>query len=389
MDRPDALSRVRRALARSPVVALVGPRQAGKTTLARELLDASAPGYFDLEDPVSLARLGEPMTTLAPLRGLVVIDEVQRRPELFPTLRVLADRKPRAARFLILGSASPELLRQSSESLAGRLEVVTLPPFTLEEVGAAALDRLWLRGGFPRSYLARSAADSLSWRREFVRTFLERDVPQFGGAIAPQALHRFWTMLAHHHGGIWKASDPARSLGVSEPTVRRYLDLLSGLFMVRQLQPWHANLGKRQVKAPKVYVRDSGLLHDLLGIRSESELLGHPRSGASFEGFAIEQVLAIVPHDEAYFWATHAGAELDLLLQIGPKRLGIEIKRSDAPTLTPSMRTALADLDLERLIVLYPGERSYSLAEGVDVMPVREVTRLRGKRRYSGRRRSS
>lgn len=369
------MERVRRALKRSPVVALVGPRQSGKTTLARELLPATSTGYFDLEDPVSLARLGEPMTTLAPLRGLIVIDEVQRRPDLFPTLRVLADRGLRSSRFLILGSASPELLRQSSESLAGRLETIVLSPFSLGEVGPDALERLWLRGGFPRSFLARSLADSLAWRREFVRTFIERDVPQFGGSIAPQALLRFWTMLAHHHGGVWKASDPARSLGVSEPTVRRYLDLLSGLFMVRQLQPWHENLSKRQVKAPKIYVRDSGLLHELLAIRSERDLLRHPKSGASFEGFAIEQVLAAVPHDEAYFWATHAGAELDLLLRVRGRRIGVEIKRADAPTLTPSMRIAQDDLQLDKLVVLYPGERRYSLARDVEVLPLADVAR--------------
>ena len=373
VGRPGELARIRQALRRSRVVALVGPRQSGKTTLARELVRAGSPNYFDLEDPLSLTRLGEPMTALSRLRGVVVIDEVQRRPDLFPVLRVLADRRPLPARFLVLGSASPGLQRQSAESLAGRIEVVSLSGFSLGEIGASGIARLWLRGGFPPAYLARSPADSLVWRRELVRTFLERDLPELGITIPAAALQRFWNMLAHYHGGVWNAAEFARSLGVSEPTVRRYLDLLSGLYMVRQLPPWHENIGKRQVKSPKVYVRDSGLLHQLLGVKSEEELLVHPRCGASWEGFAIEETLKAVRPDDAYFWATHTGAELDLLLLKDGRRLGVEVKRADAPRLTPSMRTALEDLRLEQLVVLYPGETSYALAERVTVRPLAAV----------------
>lgn len=370
IKRPQLLETIRRSLRRSRVVALVGPRQCGKTTLAREIVAPASVNYFDLEDPISLARLSEPMTALAGLRGVVVLDEVQRRPELFPVLRVLADRKPLPARFLILGSASPELMRQSSESLAGRLETIPLSGFSLAEVGTSALNRHWLRGSFPRAFLARSNAESVSWRRQFIHTFLERDLPQLGIGVSAAALQRFWTMLAHYHGNIWNAAEPARSLGVSEPTVRRYLDLLTGLFMVRQLQPWHENLKKRQVKAPKVYLRDSGLLHQLLGIGTDGDLLAHPKCGASWEGYAIEETLKMVQPDEAYFWATHQGAELDLLLIKDGRRLGVEIKRMDAPVLTPSMRIAMDDLKLEQLVVLYPGEMRYNLDDRVRVVPL-------------------
>jgi predicted AAA+ superfamily ATPase len=372
VKRLALLSQIRHALRRSRVVALIGPRQSGKTTLARQIVPPDSPRYFDLEEPTSLARLAEPMTALAPLRGVIVIDEVQRRQDLFPMLRVLADRRPLSARFLILGSASPELLRQSSESLAGRMATITLPGFTLAEVGARALNRHWLRGGFPRSFLARTHEDSLRWRNEFIQTFLERDLPQLGVSIPAQALRRFWAMVAHYHGNIWNAAEPARSLGVSEPTVRRYLDLLTGVFLVRQLPPWHENLGKRQVKAPKVYVRDSGLLHALLGVRTDAELLHHPKCGASWEGYAIEEALNLVQPDDAYFWATHQGAELDLLLLKDGRRFGMEIKRTDAPTLTPSMRIALDDLRLEHLIVLYPGMRRYPLSARVTAIPLAE-----------------
>lgn len=377
---------LRAALGRSRVTALVGPRQAGKTTLAREIVRPDSPAYFDLEDPASLARLAEPMTALAPLRGVVVIDEIQRRPELFPVLRVLTDRRPPRARFLILGSASPELLRQSSETLAGRIEIVTLSGFDAGEVAhdGASLRRLWRRGGFPPAFLARSEAASFAWRQQFVRTFLEREVPQLGIAIPAPTLHRFWTMLAHYHGGIWNAAEAARSLGVSEPTARRYLDLLSGLFMVRQLQPWHENLKKRQVKSPKVYLRDSGLLHSLLGVGTEREMLSHPKAGASWEGFAIEQALRAVQPQAAHFWATHTGSELDLLLLVRGRRYGVEVKFQDAPRLTPSMRIAREDLGLTRLVVLYPGERRYRLDPHVEVVPLLELV-ARGSEVLTGR----
>lgn len=361
---------VRAALRRSRVVALIGPRQCGKTTLAREFVAPGSLNYFDLEDPQSLARLTEPATALRPLKKIVVIDEIQRRPDLFPLLRVLADRRPLPARFLILGSASPDLLRQSSESLAGRIETVPLEGFRLSDLGADAQSRHWLRGGFPLSYTARTEVDSLAWRRQFLQTFLERDLPQLGVSTPALALRRFWTMVAHYHGQIWSGSELARALNVSEPTVRRYLDLMADVFMFRQLPPWYENLGKRQVKAPKVYVRDTGLLHALLGIANQHDLESHPKVGASWEGYAVEEVLKSFGPDEAYFWATHNGAELDLLLFKNGRRIGIEIKRADAPTLTPSMRIALADLKLDHLYVLYPGERAYPLAKNVEVLPL-------------------
>ena len=371
--RTTDLALVRTALRRSRVVALLGPRQCGKTTLAREFVSADSPNYFDLEDPTSLARLAEPETSLRPLKGLVVIDEVQRQPELFPILRVLADRRPLPARFLLLGSAAPELLRQASESLAGRIETVPLEGFRLADLGAGAQPRHWLRGGFPLAFTARSAADSFAWRRQFLQTFLERDLPQLGLGTPSAALHRFWSMVAHYHGQIWNAADPARALGVNESTVRRYLDLMTGVFMVRQLPPWFENLGKRQVKAPKVYVRDSGLLHALLGLGTQRDLEHHPKLGASWEGYAVEEVLKALRPDEAYFWATHNGAEIDLLLFKGGKRIGVECKRADAPTFTPSMRIALTDLKLDQLIVVYPGERRYRLDKRVEVVPLAEL----------------
>ncbi len=373
IKRPAVEAGLRAALARSRAVALIGPRQIGKTTLARALLAAASTNYFDLEDPRDLERLDEPMTALEPLQGLVVIDEVQRRPELFPVLRVLIDRERRAGQYLILGSASPGLLRQSSESLAGRLEIIELHGLSLSEVGVSALDALWSRGGFPLSFVANSDATSLAWREGFIRLTLERDLPSLGMGASPTAMRRFWSMLAHYHGQIWNAADPARSLGVSESTVRRYLDFLTDAYLVRQLQPWHENIGKRQVKAPKVYVRDSGLLHALLRLGSPVEVMAHPKAGASWEGFLLEQVLHHARPDEAYFWATHQGAELDLLMFKHGRRVGVELKRADAPKLTASMRIAMADLGLDRLLVIYPGKKPYSLAPGVDVVPAATV----------------
>jgi predicted AAA+ superfamily ATPase len=373
IDRQTDIRLVRTALRRSRVVALLGPRQCGKTTLAREFVPADSLNYFDLEDPQSLARLSEPNTALRPLRGLVVIDEIQRRPDLFTLLRVLADRKPLPSRFLILGSASPELLSHSSETLAGRLETVHLEGFRLGDLGARAQGRHWLRGGFPRAYTAKTEADSVAWRRQFVQTFLERDIPQLGVEVPALALRRFWNMLAHYHAQVWNGAELARALSVSEPTVRRYLDLLTGVFMLRQLPPWFENLGKRQVKAPKVFVRDSGLLHTLLGIANRRDLELHPKVGASWEGYAIEEVLKALRPDEAYFWATHQGAELDLLLFKNGRRIGVECKRADAPTLTPSMRIALDDLKLDRLVVVYPGDRRYALGDRVEVVSLTEL----------------
>lgn len=377
ISRAADLARVRAALKRSRIVAVIGPRQCGKTTLARQWTPSTSLNYFDLEDPQSLARLAEPGLALRSLRGVVVIDEVQRRPELFPVLRVLADRKPLPARFLILGSAAPELLRQSSETLAGRLEIVPLDGFRLADLGAAAMRRHWRRGGFPAAFTARSEADSIAWRRQFLQTLLERDIPQLGITIPAITLRRFWNMLAHYHGQTWNGTELSRAMALSESTVRRYLDILTGVFMMRQLPPWFENIGKRQVKAPKTYVRDSGLLHALLGIATQRDLENHPKVGASWEGYAIEEVLKAVPHEEAYTWATHQGAELDLLLFARGRRIGVECKRSDAPVLTPSMRIAMADLRLDRLIVVYPGDRRYLLAERIEAVPLSSYVNAR------------
>lgn len=370
IQRHSLREAIREALARSPAVALVGPRQVGKTTLARTFAASDSPSWFDLEDPRVEAQLAQPMVALVDLRGLVVIDEIQHAPDLFKVLRVLIDRPGSPARFLLLGSASPALLRQSSESLAGRIEIIEVGGFTLDETGAGAASDLWLRGGFPRSFTSSDDGASAIWRREFIRTTVERDLPRLGINVAAPALYRFWTMLAHYHGQVWNAADPARSLGVSETTVRRYLDLLTQAYLIRQLQPWFANLGKRQVKAPKIYLRDSGLLHSLLGIGDAAALGRHPKSGASWEGFALDQVLRMARPDEAFFWATHAGAELDLLLVKNGRRVGVEFKRADAPQMTPSMRVALADLALDALYVVYPGDRRYRLAERVEAVPL-------------------
>lgn len=368
--RDSLLSDLNRALTRSRVVLLSGPRQCGKTTLAREVLDEDSLNYFDLEDPASLARLDEPMTALRPLRGLVVLDEVQRRPDLYPILRVLADRSDLPARFLILGSASGDLLRQTSESLAGRVEHLAIGGFSLAEMGPEAEEVLWLRGGFPLSYLAANEADSVAWRQSFIQTLLERDFPQWGVRVPAVALQRFWAMVAHYHGQTWNAAEPARALGVSESTARRHLDLLTDAFMIRQLQPFHANLRKRQVKSPKIYVRDTGLLHQLLGIDSLKSLLTHPKVGASWEGFVIEQVLRSEPHDAAFFWATHQGAEIDLVLRRGDELLGVECKRTDTPRLTRSIGIALKDLGLKRVAVIHPGLKRFSLSEQVEAVPL-------------------
>ena len=352
-----------------PVVAILGARQVGKTTLAQQILAArqGRGERFDLEDPADLARLADARLALSELGGLVVLDEIQRRPDLFPLLRVLADRRPRRARFLVLGSASPELLRQSSETLAGRIAFHTLSGFRLDEVGRDKLDRLWLRGGFPPSFLAKSAGASFEWRRNFVRTFLERDLAQLGVRIPATTLSRFWSMLAHYHGQVWNSSEFARSFGVTDKTVRHYLDILSATLVVQPLPPWHANVRKRQVKSPKVYIRDSGVLHALLGLREPRDLERHPKVGASWEGFMLSQVverLGAQP-EECFFWATHSGVELDLLWVRGRRRWGFEIKRTSAPSLTRSMRTAFETLGLEKLWVVHAGAETFRLHKKV------------------------
>jgi predicted AAA+ superfamily ATPase len=373
---------VRRALRRSPIVALIGPRQCGKSTLARGLAGPRTP-FFDLEHPVDAARLSNAHAALSLLRGLVVIDEVQLGTDLFPVLRVLADRPRTPARFLILGSASPDLVRGSAESLAGRVAFVQMTGFGLDEIGLAARRRLWLRGGFPRSYLASSEAASRKWREDFTQTFLERDIRKFGVEVPAPVLRRLWVMLAHYHGQTWNASELSRSLGESHTTVKRHLDILTGALMVRQLRPWFENLAKRQVKAPKVYLRDSGILHALLGVSSLEDLDGHPKVGASWEGFVLEEVLRHVGDRNAYFWATPAGAELDLLVFVRGRRIGIEVKYTDAPRLTKSMAIARQDLGLDRLLVVYPGETSYPLNDHVEAVAIGDLGDRLGRPRRS------
>jgi predicted AAA+ superfamily ATPase len=368
IPRDAHLGALEARLRRFPVVALLGARQVGKTTLARELAGRrERSSVFDLERSADLSLLADAELALRDLRGLVVLDEVQRRPDLFSTLRVLADRRPLPARFLVLGSASPELLRQSAESLAGRIAFQELPPLSLSEVGAARLDKLWLRGGFPRSYTARSDAASFEWRQEFARTFLERDLAQLGTSVPAATMGRFWAMLAQAHGNLWNGAEFGRAFGVAHTTVTRYLDLLSGALVVRQLPPWSENISKRQVKSPKVYVADSGLLHALLDVRGKEALLRHPKVGASWEGFGIQAVIDRLGarREECFFWATYAGAELDLLVVRGTLRLGFEFKRTVAPTVTPSMRIAQESLRLKRVDVVHAGERSADLGRGI------------------------
>ena len=362
------LDRVKSLLKQFPVVAILGARQIGKTTLAKEVQKSWKPHHaFDLESPADLVRLADPDLALSPLKGLVVLDEIQRLPDLFPLLRVLADRRPIRTRFLILGSASPDMLRQGNETLAGRIAYYPLDGFSLQEVGVANHAKLWLRGGFPDSYLAASNAKSQIWRQQFVTTFLERDLPQLGIQVSATTLRRFWTMLAHYHGQVWNASEFGRSLGVADNTVRNYLDILTSAFVVRQLQPWHENIKKRQVKSPKVFLSDSGILHSLLGLNTKGDVEAYPKLGASWEGFVISQVVSrlYVRPQECYFWATHAGAELDLLIVRGRKRWGFEVKRTSAPSITPSMRTALEDLKLQRLFVVHAGEHSFDMAKNI------------------------
>ncbi len=377
ISRPELMARVTDGLRLSPVTAILGPRQCGKTTLAREIGNQHGAAYFDLEDPNDQARLSNPQVVLESLRGVVILDEIQRRPELTMLLRVLADRRPLPCRFIVLGSASPELMRQASDSLAGRIQFVDMSGFTLDEVGVAQRDQLWVRGGFPSSFLAGSDADSQKWRASFVRTFLERDMPQLGVHVPAEVLRRFWTMVAHYHGQIWNGSEIGGSLGVTHHTTRKYLDLLSGAYVVRQLQPWFINVGKRVVKSPKVYVRDTGLLHSLLGIPDLPALQGHPKAGASWEGFAMEQILQWVGERNAFFWATHRGAELDLLVQTKGRHWGVEFKYQDAPTMTRSMHIALTDLKLERLWVVYPGKESYRIHEQAECISLHDLAKIR------------
>jgi len=363
-------------LKESPVVALLGARQVGKTTLSEQVAAAwqGTSTVFDLERPAARAALqSTPEKTLGELPGLVIIDEVQRMPELFEILRPLCDARDRKAVFLLLGSASWDLIKGVSETLAGRIQFVDVPGFSLAETGVENQDVLWFRGGFPRAFLAADGGAWERWMDNFTRTFLERDIPGLGSQVAPETLGRFWKMLAHFHGQIWNAAELARSMGVSAPAMNRYLDLLAGTYMARVLPPWFENLGKRLVKSPKVYLRDSGILHHLLGVRDMPGLRTHPRYGASWEGFAIEQTLIAHGGRDAWFYSTQRGAELDLLLLRGGKRWGFEFKCSDAPGTTKSMHVSLADLKLEHLWVVYPGTLRYGLAEKITALPLREI----------------
>ena len=366
--RSDYLKELKAATHRAPIVSLLGPRQCGKTTLARLFGDKQGAAYFDLESIPDQRRLQNPELVLGSLKGLVILDEIQVKPELFSVLRILVDRPGNQSKFLILGSASPHIIKSVSETLAGRTEFIELSGFSIEETRADSLQKLWLRGGFPLSFLAGSNRDSLAWRENFIRTFLERDIPQLGITIPAAAMRRFWTMLAHYHGQTMNASELGRSMGLSDKTIRSYLDILTGTFMIRQLQPWYENISKRQVKAPKIYFRDSGLLHSLLDIPDYHHLIGHPRLGASWEGFALEQILRIVKPIEPYFWATHGGAEIDLFFLKNGKRYGVEFKFNEAPRISRSMHIALDDLGLSHLYVVYPGKESYPVAENISVV---------------------
>jgi len=376
IPRPGPIRQIEASFQIHPVTALLGPRQCGKTTLAWFIAEQEPSTFFDLENPVDIQRLSAPMQALKDLSGLVIIDEVQRKPELFELLRVFVDRSGKNTRFLLLGSASPHLVKGVSESLAGRIGFVDLGGLQLWEVGVKHRDQLWIRGGLPRAFLADSDSDSIQWRENFIRTFLERDIPQLGISIAAETLRRFWTMVAHYHGQVWNAAEFARSLGTAENTARRYLDILSGAYMVRVLPPWFENLKKRQVKAPKIYIRDSGIFHSLMQVSTLADLHGHPKIGASWEGFALEHVINIFRTRDAYFWATHAGAELDLMLTITGKRYGFEFKYTDAPGRNRSMHIAIEDLGLEHLWVIYPGDQKYALDDKITAIPLQVIFQL-------------
>ena len=372
-----ATAQVTRLFNVHPAVMVAGPRQCGKTTLARLFTEKDTQvNYFDLERYSDRRRLENPESTLLSLTGTVVIDEVQRIPELFQTLRVVIDSPNCASRFLLLGSVSPTLIKGVSETLAGRVGIVDLSGFTMDEVPTINWQTLWYRGGFPRSLLADDDEVSVDWRENFITTFLERDIPQYGITIPSETLRRFWIMLAHYHGQIWNAAEFARAIGRSESTVRSYLDILSSAYVVRILSPWHENLKKRQIKSPKIYIRDSGLMHSLLELNSFRTLSNHPKIGASFEGFAVEHIVNHLQSENNFFWGTHAGAELDLMATIAGKRYGFEIKYSESVGSTRSMRTAIADLELEHLWIVYPGSECYTLDQSISVVSIEQVTEL-------------
>lgn len=379
IPRPLDLRELRKRLKQFPVVAIIGPRQCGKTTLARQYIQeikSKNIHFFDLEDPTDLAKLVNPKLALSDLRGLIVIDEVQRKPDLFPVLRVLIDQK-KTVKFLILGSASRDLLAQSSETLAGRISYFELSGFHLAEVDNQ--NKLWVRGGFPKSYLARNDSESFQWRQDFISTFLERDIPSFGIRIPSQTLRRFWMMLAHYHGQLFNASEIGRSLAKGDKTVKDYLDILTDTFMIRQLPPWHYNTKKRLVKTSKIYFRDLGIFHALLTIKNKAELLNQPKLGASWEGFALEEVIRHLRlnYNEVFFWAVHTGADLDLLFFRKGSPWGIEFKYMDAPKITSSMCSAMQELKLKHLWVIYPGKANYKLDKNISVLSINNLNSLK------------
>ncbi|MCD4701816.1 MAG: ATP-binding protein [Candidatus Aegiribacteria sp.] len=370
IKRPDLFKSLNRCITENPVTTLLGPRQCGKTTIARTICEPAPVHYYDLENPADRSGLANPLTALGNMDGLVILDEIHRMPELYEILRVLVDDTSHHASYLILGSASPGIVRDVSETLAGRIGFVDMGGFNLKEISPDNWEKRWLRGGFPRSYLAADEDSSFRWRDNFARTFLERDLRQFGFSIHPESMRRFWIMVAHYHGQIWNAAEFARSLGRDEKTARNYLDILSGTLVVRQLQPWHVNIKKRQVKSPKVYIRDSGILHSLLSIRTRRDLLSHIKAGASWEGFALEQILSITGDRDAYFWSTHGGAEFDLLLSPEGARLGFEFKFTDNVHTTKSMRIAIEDLELKHLYIIHPGVRSYQIDANISALSI-------------------
>ncbi|MBN2316846.1 MAG: ATP-binding protein [Sedimentisphaerales bacterium] len=376
IERRGYIDRVKKAISRSPIVALLGPRQCGKTTLARMICEHQPNTYFDLESQADLRRLVNPELILSSLQGLVVIDEIQTKPDLFPALRVVVDKPDNKCHFLILGSASPHIIRSVSETLAGRVEFVDMAGFDMTELGVESWKQLWTRGGFPRSYLARDDQDSLAWREGFIRTFLQRDIPQFGINIPAPAMRRFWTMLAHYHGQTWNASRIGSALGINDKTARSYLDILTQTYMIQQLQPWHENIAKRQVKSPKIYFRDTGLLHSLLDLRDFHSIMGHPQVGASWEGFAMEQIIRKTHPSQVYYWATYSGAELDMFLIVNGKRYGIEFKFSEAPDKTKSMAIAIESLKLDKLLIVIPGDKSWPINETISVCPIDKVEKV-------------
>ncbi len=377
INRSNDLTKILEYVDDYPVVGIIGARQVGKTTIARQIAAGfSSNGkdttIFDLENPEDVARLNDPMLALRPLRGLVILDEIQRKPEIFEVLRVLADRENAPAKFVVLGSAAPNLLRQGSETLAGRICFYELYGLSLEETGMKQIDALWLRGGFPRAFTAATDAKSFLWRRNFIRTFLERDLPGLGIRVSGETMFRFWSMLAHYHGQIWNASEFGRSFGVADTTIRGYLDKLADCFMVRILRPWHENISKRQIKSAKIFIVDSGITHNFLGVRTLTDLKGHPKCGASWEGFVIGEIIRKleIEREECYFWGTHAGLELDLLLVRGNTRIGFEVKRTSSPGVSHSMKNAITDLNLKHLYVIHAGEDSFALNSKITAVSI-------------------